>query len=546
VKRRLGCLSTSGIVAALSTLVVLVAAMLIVGGRPFSPGPLNAQAGDTPLGGVRSHAETGGHCSACHIAFWSAGSMAGRCLACHDEIGLQLQDPESLHGALTGGGKLYSCRDCHSEHLGSAASLTIVDPQTFPHDATGYALEAHRQLPDDRAFSCADCHGSDPTRFDPAVCADCHGDLDSVYLQAHREAFGSGCLGCHDGLDTYGQGFDHGQTPFPLEGRHAHVACAECHLGARSSADLQATSRECSDCHLTDDAHDGEFGQDCAGCHTPEAWELAIFDHNQTAFTLTGRHQGLDCRDCHVENVYRGTPQDCYSCHQGDDAHDGQLGQQCAGCHTPEGWERATFDHNQAAFVLTGRHQGLDCRDCHVESIYRGTPQACISCHRGDDAHEGQFGHDCAACHNAEGWDEVTFDHSLAAFALTGAHLDVDCLQCHIGGSFRGTPAACADCHDEPFYHVGLLGIACADCHTTAAWEPARFDRAHSFPVNHGEGSPGACKTCHPSQLAGYTCYGCHEHDPAEIGEEHRDEGITDFQDCVRCHPTGQDEGGED
>jgi hypothetical protein len=478
--RRLGCLSTSGIVAALSTLVVLVAAMLIVGGRLFSPGLLNAQAGDTPLGGVRSHAETGGHCSACHIAFWSAGSMADRCLACHDEIGLQLQDPESLHGALMGGGKQYSCRDCHSEHLGSAASLTIVDPQTFPHDATGYALVGHQRLPNGRAFACASCHGEQLARFDPRLCTDCHRELDAAYVQVHLDAFGSGCLNCHDGLDTYGQGFDHGQTPFPLEGRHAHVACAECHLGARSSADLQATSRECSDCHLTDDAHDGEFGQDCAGCHTPE------------------------------------------------------------------GWEQATFDHNQAAFVLTGRHQGLDCRDCHVESIYRGTPQACVSCHRGDDAHEGQFGHDCAACHNAEGWDEVTFDHSLAAFALTGAHLDVDCLQCHIGGSFRGTPAACADCHDEPFYHVGLLGIACADCHTTAAWEPARFDRAHSFPVNHGEGSPGACKTCHPSQLAGYTCYGCHEHDPAEIGQKHREEGITDFLDCVRCHPTGHKEGGED
>jgi hypothetical protein len=46
-----------------------------------------------------------------------------------------------------------------------------------------------------------------------------------------------------------------------------------------------------------------------------------------------------------------------------------------------------------------------------------------------------------------------------------------------------------------------------------------------------------------------YTCYGCHEHNPSEIEQEHREEGISDFQNCVACHPTGREKegsGGDD
>jgi hypothetical protein len=103
----------------------------------------------------------------------------------------------------------------------------------------------------------------------------------------------------------------------------------------------------------------------------------------------------------------------------------------------------------------------------------------------------------------------------------------------------------CSACHDDPAFHLGLLGSDCAACHTTEAWSPARYDRQHTFPYNHGESGPSPCRTCHPDTLSAYTCYICHEHNPAEIEEEHRDEGIADFQDCVRCHPTGLEEEAE-
>ena len=165
MRRRLGCLSRSGIVAALVILAVLAVLGLLLGGRPFSPGPLNDQAGDLALGGVRSHAETGGRCAACHPAPWSGETMADRCLACHADVGLQLQDAGSLHGALLAGEPTVACRPCHTDHRGAEALLTSLDPDTFPHEATGYSLQGHGELGPDRPFGCADCHGLDLTRL---------------------------------------------------------------------------------------------------------------------------------------------------------------------------------------------------------------------------------------------------------------------------------------------------------------------------------------------------------------------------------------------
>ena len=61
-----------------------------------------------------------------------------------------------------------------------------------------------------------------------------------------------------------------------------------------------------------------------------------------------------------------------------------------------------------------------------------------------------------------------------------------------------------------------------------------------------------ACATCHLSgNYKQYTCHGCHEHQQARIIAEHREEGITNIQNCVRCHRSphgdaeGEREGGE-
>lgn len=473
--QRLGCITPLGLIAAIATVLIVAGAGLIGGGAMFSPGALSARA-DTGavLGGVRSHAELGGNCAACHVDPWSSQVMATRCLDCHTDVRAQLADPQSLHSAMPG---VMQCRGCHVEHQGEQASLTRIDQINFPHDRTGFALTAHQQQINGAPFQCGDCHGGSYARFDQTRCDTCHRDYQADFMARHTADFGSACLACHDGVDRF-TNFDHNRLRFALTGEHAPLACGQCHVNARTAADLQAAQTDCAACHQKDDAHAGQFGTEC----------------------------GL--------------------------------------CHTSSSWDDATFDHNLAAFKLEGRHQTVECGQCHVNGVFKGTPQTCIGCHGADDAHNGQFGADCAQCHTPSAWQDATFDHTLAAFQLTGAHVNVACAQCHINDVFKGTPQVCAACHAEPQVHLGAFGTDCAACHSTATWQGATFN--HTFPLNHGESGNIACRTCHvTTDFKAYTCYGCHEHEPQRVQAKHLEEGIRDFQDCARCHPTGREKEGQ-
>lgn len=196
---RLGCLSASGIIATLFTLLVLGGVGLARGNRMFNPGPLNAQAGGQPLGGVFSHAETGGRCSACHTAVWESETMSDRCLACHQEL---IVNPEDFHHVMLAQSKEWACYECHTEHNGAQAALTVMDLNRFPHDAAGFSLRGHQTTASGTDFTCQDCHGSQITAMDLVVCADCHQQIEPEFMADHLAAFGGECLACHDGLDT--------------------------------------------------------------------------------------------------------------------------------------------------------------------------------------------------------------------------------------------------------------------------------------------------------------------------------------------------------
>ncbi|MBL8090374.1 MAG: hypothetical protein JNJ43_08605 [Anaerolineales bacterium] len=403
---RLGCLTGTGFITAIITLFVIVGFAFASGGQMFSSGELNNQPGET-IGGVNAHAQIP-ECKACHTAPWESETMANRCVACHIDIAAELLNVEKLHGAIVNNDSSITCRDCHREHRGANASLTELGDNVFPHEALGYSLNGHQLTTKGEAFVCSDCHGDDVTTFASDSCVTCHSDIDIVFTQTHLLTFGQNCLDCHDGVDRFGDDFNHNIFAFQLIGEHANLYCTACHLNARSVTDLESA------------------------------------------------------------------PQECYSCHQMDDAHNGQFGTDCSACHTPNSWEDATFDHN------------------------------------------------------------------LSNFPLTGAHTVVACESCHINGRFAGTPSTCVSCHSEPAFHAGQFGTDCASCHTTTAWKPALFNGRHTFPLNHGGGAP-SCATCHPSSFVTYTCYGCHEHNPARIEEKHREEGISNFQNCVQCHADGRE-----
>jgi hypothetical protein len=320
-----------------------------------------------------------------------------------------------------------------------------VDPGIFPHDAVGYSLAGHAQKADASAFVCADCHAGRYGSFDQTVCQACHLQMDAAFAQAHRLAFGGDCLACHDGLDTYGSGFDHNRYSFQLVGKHLDVVCSSCHLNARSIADLQAASSDCAACHAADDAHQGRLGSDCGACHTTAGWLPASFDHDLAAFKLEGKHVDVSCESCHVDNVFQGTPTDCYACHAKDDAHSGQYGTDCSACHTPAGWLPAFFDHS--GFPLTGGHAGLPCARCHASGQFVGLSTACAACHADPAFHRGLFGTNCAQCHNTSNWSATyTGPHPGGCEGNCINHQGASCRDCH---TVNLSSATCTRCHDS-------------------------------------------------------------------------------------------------
>jgi hypothetical protein len=133
------------------------------------------------------------------------------------------------------------------------------------------------------------------------------------------------------------------------------------------------------------------------------------FDHDLTRCPLLGKHAEIVCDDCHETHAFHDAPEQCIDCHGDDDVHTARLGSDCGLCHTPLDWAAWRFDHDsQTAFALAGAHAGLDCHACHrvpVEAARISLPGTCISCHRSDDVHRGQFGDDCAECHTTESFD---------------------------------------------------------------------------------------------------------------------------------------------
>jgi hypothetical protein len=205
-----------GKLTALCTLTAIVIVLRTAGQEMFSPGALNAQTrGTVPLGGVSSHAELAGNCSACHVSPWSKETMTTRCLDCHTEVREQLDGERPLHGLLAPG---MHCRECHTEHRGTHGRLTSF--HKFDHDCAGFKLTGKH-----RGVECASCHTNNTYKGAPHDCRSCHGEPD-----IHRGKFGTDCAHCHSTLGWEGATFAHS---FPLNhgrGKKNTSACATCHL----------------------------------------------------------------------------------------------------------------------------------------------------------------------------------------------------------------------------------------------------------------------------------------------------------------------------
>jgi len=448
------------------------------------------------------------------------------------------------------------CQNCHTY----TSWKPIRSNPEFNHDTTGYPLRGMHQK-----VGCTQCHSSLIFKNVSTKCADCHADI-------HRRQFGANCESCHTvkGWNVSLDAIRNHQNRFPLVGAHALVECDECHKNA-AAGQFQGLSTECYSCHQQDFLtpvidHKGlGFPTTCESCHTMDSWFGAKFDHlKYTGYALTGTHATLPCIACHVNNVYKGTPADCYSCHthtvdfqNTTNPPHVQLGlpHDCAVCHSTVSWSPATFDHAlYAHYPLTGGHATVACAQCHTNNNYTSTPTACYACHQADftgttnpNHVAGGFPTDCTLCHTTANWTTSSFNHA-SVFPLTGAHATMACAQCHTNNNYTTLPTNCYGCHQADFTgttnpnHVAAaFPTTCDTCHSTTNWTTITFNHAlfANYPLT-GMHATLTCAQCHTNNNYTSTptaCYACHQADfTGTTSPNHVTSGFP--TDCSLCHST--------
>ena len=191
--------------------------------------------------------------------------------------------------------------------------------------------------------------------------------------------------------------------------------------------------------------------------------------------------------------------------------------------------------------ALMPAHAALatDCFACHAP-LHGAAPARCLACHALPDIgvrttqgfalakasvkhsfHQELTGQNCMACHSDHAGPKLSqrgrkpFSHALLR---------------------EGTRERCASCHTAPKneFHRDLT-VNCAQCHNPQGWKPASFAHDTLFLLDRDHNA--SCVTCHAgNDVSQYTCYGCHEHTPANIRRKHQEEGIRNFDNCVLCH----------
>ncbi len=189
---------------------------------------------------------------------------------------------------------------------------------------------------------------------------------------------------------------------------------------------------------------------------------------------------------------------------------------------------------------LSPGHSDLetDCFACHAPFSGSATDR-CTACHKPAEIgllttrgrpilepltstpfHQQLLAENCLACHS---------DHAGVKRFRVAGRFDHALLK-------TNARKECRSCHTPPEDALHRqIDANCSQCHTQQKWVPATFDHSRYFVLDRDHNVQ--CVTCHArNDYRRYTCYGCHEHTPANIRREHIEEGIRDFRDCVQCH----------
>ncbi len=509
-----------------------------------------------PLTGAHNTVE----CVMCHANGYEGTPTA--CEACHTlDYNLSLNPNHTALGFST------ACVTCHTTEPGWS-------PARLDNHNDYYVLNgAHSTI----ATQCASCHNGDYNNT-PNTCVGCHQqDYNQTTDPSHiASQFSLDCATCHSESAWVPSTFDHDNQYFPIySGKHRGKwdQCVDCHTTPGNYSIFT-----CITCHAnpeTNQEHNGVNGYvynstACLACH-PTGSEAMNFDHNTTAFPLTGAHVTSTCLECHAAG-FEGTSTDCFSCHTGDFNQSANpnhtalgISTACATCHTTEaGWAPANFENHNDYYIIAGAHVTIanQCASCH-NGDYTNTPNTCAGCHQDNYTQTTnpnhtalQFSNECATCHTQSAWIPASFPNHNDFYPLEGAHAVIanECAMCHTG-NYSNTPNTCVGCHLEnynqtsnPSHTASGFGTDCATCHSQNAWQPASFNHdVQFFPIYSGEhqGEWDQCIDCHtnPNDYSVYTCITCHAN--PETNEQHN--GVNGYAYssplCLACHPTGSTEG---
>ncbi len=347
-----------------------------------------------PLSGV--HATQA--CASCHRNNVYKGTPRD-CVGCHRTDYERTTSPN--HAAA---GFPTACESCHRP---SDASWKT----TFNHSSAYPLAGVHATQP------CSACHKNNVYKGTPRDCVGCHRtNYDRTTNPNHAAAgFPTACESCHRASDASWRATFNHNAVFTLVGVHATQACTACH----KNNVYKGTPRDCFSCHRTDYERTASpnhaaagFPTACDSCHSASSstWS-ASFDHNRF-FVLAGRHLSAACSSCHRNSVYRGTPRECYPCHQAQYDRTTNPNHRAAGfpttcetCHrnTDSSFNQGRFNHTWFP-ITSGRHAGRACAECHLDpNNYKVF--SCTTCHtrtKMDSEHAGRAGYryDSAACYS--------------------------------------------------------------------------------------------------------------------------------------------------
>jgi Zn finger protein HypA/HybF involved in hydrogenase expression len=278
-----------------------------------------------------------------------------------------------------------------------------------------------------QGLDCQDCHGGTAS-FSEYSCITCHDHAQEItdpqHLGIPDYAYGpSTCYGCHPNGTI--AGVDHASF-FPISGnvKHADIRCASCH-----PSPIDRRIFTCTGCHdhrqeIADPGHanvpDYAYADSaCYGCH-PTGETISRAQHTAFFPILAGAHAVTTCAECHtVPGEFRAY--ECIDCHDHrqeitDPAHADVPGYsfvstECYRCH-PTGESISREAHDPFFPILTGRHGGMACSECHTTP---GTFQR----------------YECNLCHTHECGESDREHREVSGYSC----VSTECYRCHPRGT---------------------------------------------------------------------------------------------------------------